>query len=188
MKKIIFGSAIVSTIAIGAVVTLMLMYSANVDNTIEDAIRRWRPLADADPGAGNSGVLNIFIYPHSADPGTDYATNITEGAAYAYGHLNSTATGNVPYDTTFDIVVKVRYNATHAKCSSNATWMMGWVNATIRCPDLGINSNTTMSKINITAGVDFIWVHYYMNNGGAGYTISHGETVNATHIITRAYY
>ena len=171
MKKTILGSAMLSALAVGAICMMVLMYSADVEKMnpeIQEAIRKWNPLADDDPGAGESGVLNIFIYPHSADPATTYGSNVTEGGAYAYGHLNSTLTGYVPYNTAFDIVVKYRFNDTVCQSTSNNTFMLSWVNSTIRCTDLSINANTTMSKANITTHPDYMWVNFYMNNGGAG--------------------
>lgn len=183
MEKIVLGSAMASAIAIGAVVTMLVMFSSQVSNTnpeIQEAIRHWQPLADADPGAGACGVVNIHIYPHSATPATTYGSNITEGNSYTYGHANETMgkNGYVPYNTAFDIIVRYQFNSTVAKCSTNNTWMLSWVNMTIRIPDLSINANTTMYKVNITTTPDYMWVSFYMNNGGAGYTITHGQNIS----------
>ena len=191
MKEIVLGSAMLSALAVGAVVAMVFMFSANIDEiTIDEAIRKWNPLADADPGAGNCGVVNIHIYPHDAAPATTYGSNITEGNSYTYGHANTTfgQNGYVPYDTTFDIVIRYRFNSTVAKATTNNTWMLSWVNMTIRIPDLGINANTTMSKVNITTTPNYMWVSFYMNNGGAGYTITHGQNVSYAKFTPYAYW
>jgi hypothetical protein len=177
-----------TAVAIGIIVAT---YGIITTLTVEVVIQRqWKQItaADDDPGAGNSGVLNIFIYPHSADPGTDYATNITEEDAYAHGHLNSTATGNVPYDTTFDIVVKVRFNDTVAYNTTGTTWEMDWVRGNITCADLSIGADSAMTEVQIATNDDYMWVHYYINNADSGYTISHGESVNITSLTFDGYY
>jgi len=190
MKKLILGSAMVTAFVIGAVCTMTFLFSSDIEEiTIDQAVRKWIPLADADPGNGNCGLCNIFIYPHAADPATTYGSNITEGNSYAYSNaLNTTLTGYVPHSTTFDIVIKYQFNTTTAKCSTNATWMMSWVNSTIRCPGLSINANATMSEVNVTATPNQMWVQFYVNNGGSGYTITHGQEINVTHYTPYAYW
>jgi len=185
-RWLIKGSAMVTTIVIFAVVSMVYL---SVTNISMDP-RNWTALgADADPGNGNCGLCNIFIYPHAADPATTYGSNITEGNSYAYSNaLNTTLTGYVPHSTTFDIVIKYQFNTTTAKCSTNATWMMSWVNSTIRCPGLSINANATMSEVNVTATPNQMWVQFYVNNGGSGYTITHGQEINVTHYTPYAYW
>lgn len=187
MNKLILGSAMLTCIAIGAVVSMMFVANT-VTDPIENAVRKWKPLADEDPGAGIAGFMNVFIYPHSANPAVDYGINITEGNSYAYGHMNATATNYVPYNTAFDIVVKYRVNQSIAKCVTNATWMSQWINCTIRCTELGISSNQTMAEGNITSTPTYYWINFYSNNGGAGYQITHGQDINITHITTYGYW
>ena len=178
----------VTTIMVGIVVGLFVLPAFMAPLQPD---RNWGSVrADGNPGAGESGMVRLMIYPHDADPGTTYASNLTNDAAYAYGNTwNTSLTGDVPYaPTTFDIVVKARFNTTHAYSSGNTTWMLSWVNSTIRCPDLSINANTTMTKVQITTNENYMWVHFYMNNGGAGYTRTHGVTTNVTHTRIRAYF
>lgn len=197
MKKILVGSAMASAIAIGAVVTMVVMFSSQVTNTIpeineeiEEAIRRWQPLADYDPGSGNCGVVNIYIYPHQAAPAGVYNANLTEGNAYTFGHLNTSfdANGYVPYDTTFDIVVEYRYNNTVAYNTTGSTYEMDWIYANLTNADLGIAVPTTMSELEVWSNSSFIGVNFYMNNGGAGYTITHGESINSTAFTPYGYW
>lgn len=201
-KEIIFGSAMLTTI-IAVFVASLLFTQTTTQPIVEDIVieaqekeRQWRPvpLGDADPGAGASGVLVVYIYPYQADPGTAYASNLTAGNAYEYNDgLNASCGSNVPYETAFDIVVKVRANTTHAYCSSNSTWVLEWVRANLTCSDLSITA-TTMEEQNIsgTEANDMIFVHYYLQDAdggaGTGFTIGHGQSVNVTHFRFEAYY
>jgi len=201
-KRLLFGSIAVAMLVVGA--TFGIVSILSVDNTIDEKIieeiiipekpRTWHELgSDASPGAGDSGVINVYIYPHSADPGTDYATNLTEGAAYAHfdgtPSLDEALDGNVPYDTEFDIVVRCRYNNTHAYNSTTPGWDMTYVKALMTCADLSIGADTEMSEVQVaTAGTTYMWVQFYVNNAAAGYTIAHGETVNVTSFKQQAYY
>jgi hypothetical protein len=156
--------------------------------------RRWNIVgaADADPGAGSSGIINVFIYPHSANPGADYATNLTEGNAYAHfptpGGLNRALEGDVPYDTEFDIIVLARFNTTHAYNSSGSTWETSWTRANMTCADLGIGALTAMTGVQTATSGDYMWVQFYLNNAGSGYTITHGASVNVTALVVQAYF
>jgi len=180
------GSAMITTIVCCFVVSMVYVSITHVGMDQRD----WRALgADASPGYGNCGILNIFIYPHSADPATTYASNCSEGTAYAYGNsLNSSLTGNVPYHTSFDIVLKYRFNASVAYCETNTTWMMSWVNYTIRSPNLAINANTTMQEVQVTANSTYMEVQFYINNAGNGYKITHAQQVNVTHNTPYAFW
>lgn len=148
-----------------------------------------KPLRDADPGVGASGVLTVFCYPHSGDPGVTYVSNITDGW-YAQGDDNNTHIGSdVPYDTAFDVVYKVRWNKTHAYNVTDTEWWLGWVKGFANSTVLGAAS-VAMLEYNITGCVatDFVWVHYVDNNGGAGYTINRGENVTSYIADFSSYY
>jgi hypothetical protein len=163
----------------------------------EEYGRQWHMIASAegDPGAGASGVINVFIYPHTVDPATTYSANISLGWYAQYDTLNHTLTGDVPYDTAFDIVVKCRANQTHAYNSTSHVWELDWIRANATCSDLSFTSeNLSMNEQNIsgTDAVDFIWVHYYLQDAdggaGTGFTISHGVSVNVTYFKFEAYF
>jgi len=185
--------------AIFAVLALVFVFSAQIDNSIVPVTmkeRQWAsvPLGEGTPPAGESGVLSIMVFPHSADPGTDYSSNVSEVSAYAqYDTLNHTLDGDVPYDTAFDIVVKVRWNATHAYNGDNTTWVMAWVRANATCDDLSFaTANLSMGEEYITNTATYMWVNYFLqdNNGGegSGFTISRGESVNVTYFKIEAYF
>lgn len=156
----------------------------------------------ADPGNGKSGFLKILIVKHHDSVNGYYnLANYTINST-CYGNTfdnNSHNMSNIPYSTAFDIIVEFRWNATHAKSTSNNTWMLQWVRLNISCPQLHIHNWATgtgfinMTKINITTtgpmtNRQFIWTHFIMNNNGSGYTISKGENVSHCYFQPSAYY
>lgn len=189
--KTLVGGTMFTLIAVAFVTGLMI--NASIFNTVEtQPVLKpgWNTVAaDGDPGAGASGMLEIFIYPHDADPAVTYASNLSSASAYASRNTwNGTLTGDVPYDTAFDIVIKVRFNTTHAYNSTSSAWEIALVRANITCADLSIGALTAMSKAQITTTATYMWVNFYMNNGGAGYTRTHGVNTNVTSLVIQAYY
>ncbi len=212
MKKIIKGSVMASLIIIGAISGMMLMWTFEgpIEQTL--SMREWQPLETGAPAAGESGVVGVFIYPRQATPATAYQTNCTTGTAYAHGTEIVTSgdnalTGNVPYDTAFDIVVRVRWNKTCAYSTTNSTWMPSWVNASISAQldndgDTVFDDVTTyfpivaldMGEANVSGCTTdtYIWVQYYCqakaSATGAGYQITHGADVNCSDFQAWAYF
>ena len=192
IKRKIKGSMMLTCIAIGAICALMLLASTDVQQVVSTIGQKgWNNVATAmgDPGEGNGGILQLCIYPHQGDPGSAYADNLSNESAYAYAdELNIACTGNVPYDTTFDIVYSVRYNVTQAYNSSGSVWETAWTQCLITCADLGISTDTIMTGVEIWSDESYLWMNFYMNNGGSGYTITHGQQVNITSFKMQAYY
>jgi hypothetical protein len=188
-KKKIVGGAMFTLIVFGVASGLIIANTPmGVDKAVMD--RSWKAVAaDGDPGAGASGMLEIFIYPHDADPGTTYATNLSSASAYASRNTwNGTLTGDVPYDTEFDIVIKVRYNVSHAYNVTAVDWDMDYVKALITSADLSIGADTEMSGVQTATSATYMWVQFYMNNAGSGYTRTHGLTTNVTSVKLQAFY
>ena len=159
------------------------------EKTLYGEQREWKlvPLGDASID-GATKVMYVMAYPHQASPAVAYASNLSNATAYEfYDGLNSEMTGETPYDTTFDLVVKMCINDSHAYNTSDSSWELGWVNATATCADLSIGADTAMTEVSIGNGT-YMFVHYYLNNGGAGYQISHGETYNVTNYEFWAYH
>ena len=139
-------------------------------------------MADGDPGSGVSGFFYAMIYPHQADPGTAYASNLSNASAYEYtDSVNSSMTGETPFSTTFDVVIKWGWNATHDWNSTGSVWEDSWVWLVTTCSVLSISANTNMTELEIAnATGSYRYMHYYLNNGGAGYTISQSQKFNFT--------
>jgi len=132
---------------------------------------------EADPGAGKSGILEIFVIDHANRP-ANYALNISEGASYVLGYGNATSFSiNIPHDTAFDIVVKCRANTTHAYNNSGSNWETDWIRCILNATG-AITINEDMSETEITNNSNYIWVNYWIDNSGSGYTIGRDETLN----------
>jgi len=192
----ILGSAMLTCIAIGVIVTTLAL-SQTGDVVVKPVLdREWKnvPVGDGDPGAGNSGVLKVFLYAHTGSPATTYNANISSGyfGDASSDTLDANLGSNVPYDTAFDIVVKVRYNTTHAYNTTGSSWEMDWVMGKMTSSDLSIGADTTCEEQQIATNDDYMWVHYYLQDSdggaGSGFTISHGESVNVTDFTMQAYY
>ena len=183
LDKQILGIGMISALAVSFIAVLLI--STNVFGPIaekqvqEMKAKEWIPvpLADAVDGDGNTGFITGYIYPHEADPGTAYASNLSTGTAYEYSNdLNTSMTGETPYDTTFDIVIKMQVSSADGYNSTGTTWEDSWIRCYLNCSTLSISASE-MTEVSIADdGSTQRWVHYYLNNGGSGYTISRGTT------------
>ena len=176
-------------IVIGAVCALMLMSTSDPTQIITSFGQRgWNIIASAEEGGGTvgvaaGGVLQVYVWKHAAVPAATYNTNLSNASADCYAwanNLNAAMTGNVPYGTAFDILYKIRVNVSECYNTTSSTWMTAWARMNITCANLGIAADSAMVGVQITTTGTFMWMNYYINNGGAGYTITHGQQVNIT--------
>jgi hypothetical protein len=189
------GFVIGLTIAIFALVTNIPMMPI-VEN---GRIRSWQSLTmnalgDIAPGAGQSGVVNVSLVKHGL---YDYKSNITRNASmFAWsgfgGEANNTQIGNnVPYGIRFDIVVKVRWNRTHAFNTSNSNWSLAWVQANISMPRFQYQ-NYSMDEWNVSTSVgweatqNFMWVQYVLGSGKG--TANNGMSINRSERVPQCYF
>lgn len=189
------GMALLSAFIIGIVCVSFMVANMNPQMLIETrGAKGWSTFAlgEGNPGAGAGGVLGIHVYIHQANPAVAYATNLTEvvGAlTFAYGdNLNSALTGNVPYNEAFDLAIEGRANVSQAYNTTGAVWELSWCRTLITCANLGIGADTAMTLVEVANNTDYIWYISYINNGGAGYTITHGQSVNVTSLKLQAWY
>lgn len=133
--------------------------------------------------AEDSGFLEIIIYPTDGSPAVTYAENNTatlEAGALAYFDTDGW-TGSIDSNTPFDIIVRVRGNASDMK---NATMFKDsrcrvtlnvtgdwWVGS-------DISEYGTCVVTQNSSSDDFIWMNFYWNNGGSGYSIDDDGTLN----------
>lgn len=137
---------------------------------------------DADPG-GATGFFYFMIYPHQAAPGTAYKSNLSNASAYEYSDSgNAVCTGETPYGTTFDIVVKVGVTSADGKNTTTNLWDNNYMWVTLTCSALSIGANTNMTELEIYNNTGYRYMQYYLNNGGAGYTITEGQSFNVTSV------
>lgn len=183
IRKSLKAGGLLSLIIIGVIVSSIYLTSVN-DVIEEQTIMAVRSptlvVGDADPG-DNTGFFYFMIYPHQADPGTAYASNLSNATAYEYSDsTNTSATGETPYSTTFDIVLKVGVTDEDGTWSSNGTWNDGYMWMLLTCSDLSIGADTNMTEIEIANKASYRWMHYYLNNADAGYTIIEAQSFNIT--------
>jgi hypothetical protein len=195
-KSIFKAGTLLTCFVIAAVAGIMVLSQLQepiVKTTISSTPRTWKSVGDGTIEAGASGFCYFMTYPHSADPATDYATNLSNATAYEFSDvLNAEMTGETPYSTAFDFVVKFRVNATVGYNTSSSLWKDSWVRANITCnfqfaTDIPALSSMTIVKI-ASAGSTYAWYHGYINNAAAGYQITKGETFNVTTLRVQGYY
>lgn len=201
-----FGKAgLVSVMVAGMLFAGFVYYDIYLNNP-EPYEKSWKvvykwtpgmPLGEATPGAGNSGILEVFFINHSADK---YYTQENTSATLE-GHCTANNLGyadaddtevDLAHSTSFDILVKVCGNATH--CKRGATWYDSDLNVTITWSDKSMTNdqpdgNTTypLAAMN-TSGFTLLYVIFYWDNGGSGYTINKGQTSEIASIEFAAYY
>lgn len=173
-----------SLIFIGAVSGIMILSSVQ-DVAVEHQILVNRQptlvTGDGNPGAGVTGFFYFMVYPHSATPLTTYAANLSNATAYEFSDTgDAVCTGETPAGSTFDLVVKVGINDDDGY---NVTeWEDGWTWCLLTCADLSIGANSNMTEKQIANTSTYAWYQYYLNNGGAGYTVGEGVSFNVTSV------
>jgi len=148
--------------------------------------------AENDPGAGASGFLEIFFVNHTATPTTTYTQNTSatiEGwcTAANLGFASADEFNvEIAHSVTFDIVVRVRFNQTHAHNGSD--FVDGDTRVNITCSgDLTIADVTGTNVVSHNdSALDYIWINVYWDNGGAGYSINKDETFDVDEISIEA--
>jgi len=143
-----------------------------------------------------SGILSVYFHPHLTDTGgyfenssSNLETNCTT-AGLGYANEDGVEV-DLAHSTTFDIVVRVRGNATN--CKVGGVWFDTNLRVTVDGTNLG-GSNETL-----TVGAEGKWTdntssfaHLHMNffytNSGSGFTISQDQTVELPWIKFEAYF
>jgi hypothetical protein len=196
-KKAGFRAGLVITLVIGMLFTIQ-----NVSIQQDKDTRSWHIVwegnmaqaAEANPGAGAGGILEIYFYPHAADPATTYTENTTatiEAACTAAGLGYASADNfntELAHSVAFDVVVRVRGNKTQCWRLTkffDSDLKVEWTSA-----DLSIGADTAMTGVisyNNT-GQDYLWMNFYDNNGHAGFTLAKDGTAQITSIKLSAYF
>ena len=76
----------------------------------------------------------------------------------------------------------VKVGVTDSDGYNGSAWQDAWHYVWMTCADLSISADTNTTQQTISESANYGWFHYYMNNGGDGYTISENEVVNITSI------
>jgi len=198
-KKIDIRYGVVAFLVIG----IMFSYTVLPRPVLEqDENKSWHIIwegtlaeaAEADPGSGNSGILEVFIINHTATPDTAYAENTSatlEGwcTANNLGYASADDSNiDIAHSTSFDIVVRVRGNQTH--CYRTDKFFHTDLRVRITSSDLSIGADTEATCVvtHNDSSDDFIHCNFYEDNSGSGFTISKDSTNEIDNIKFEAYY
>ena len=150
--------------------------------------------AEADLGSGVGGILEIFFANHSAAPATCYDENdssVIEGwcdtAGLGYANADDFNV-ELAHSTTFDVVIRVRGNKTQCWRSDkfyDTDLRVRWTSA-----DLSVGGDTEMTGVvsQNDSGIDFLYMNFYDDNSGSGYSLSKDASADITSIKFEAYY
>jgi len=186
---VIIGFVLIATVVFGSVV---VREQTNPETGIATMkISMGNAVAEYSPGGGDveSGWLEIYIYPHDADPNTTYAENTSatlESASLAYADADDWSETLVT-ETSFDLVVRGRWNKTHAWNFDQFEDIRCRIKMTVTCDDWAVGSNigdvegTLVVSRNDTSD-DFIYANVYWNNAASGYQIKDGATLTVSEI------
>lgn len=189
-KKAGITISVLSLIAIGFVSGLLITSQTMEPVVAEIYQRQMRHIPLGDPAGDASGFCEFYHYPHSADPGTDYATNLSTGNAYEYiTSLSGEMTGETTHSVAHDYVIKIVVNDTVAYNSTSGLWMPSWLYMNMTM-DYNFGSDigwSQMTLVEIANTSSYCWYNGYLNNAGSGYTLSQNQKTNASFNLTAWY-
>lgn len=181
-KKLFLGCGATTFFIAIVIATFLVTSNSNPQITlIEIKSRKFELVPMAGPPGGNeTGLVYIYTVPHSADPGTDYASNWS-GTIYEHDTgLNKEMNDTTPFNTAFDILYLIQIDYDDGFNKTSGHWDNDYVYFLLTSADLGIGADTNLTEIHVANCSSEMYLHYYANNGGAGYTLSHNQKVNLT--------
>lgn len=206
MKKIINNKTKKTLIGVTLIATMFVMITfttsfISMNNEFDDELTileriekvRQRMIAsatDLDPGNGVSGIVNIYIYPHSAT--STYNAGLLE--ANAYEHFDASFVdgeeleGETPHSTTFNIVMEYQYNDVAYDTDWNVDLVDAWCNES----QLSISSQKMEHSADFfdQDGTTDAKINFYLQDAdggaGTGFTIVQLEQIDD--IQFKAYY
>jgi hypothetical protein len=184
-KKTLYSLAVISVLVAGAVFGSYTWY--NIDKAVTgNNDKQWRLLdvalaADADPGNGNDGIVNVYIYPLASK--SDVNTGCSEATAYEHGDADGFSDGeelqdSTPVGSTYIIAIEVQFSD-KAYNTTSSDWDLDLVKAEITSSDLSLSSEV-MEK-----GTDFFdqdgtsdaKLTFYVDNSDSGWTMTTGASI-----------
>ncbi len=195
MEKIIFKSTAFSVLVVSIMLSTMFLSQAYSPPEHNFVIR-----ADDISVPPGCGVVNIYVVALAATPGS---TNFSDGVAgNVYACLDSTLTGDpawdgevltgdIPYDTDFQIVVECSFNGTVGYNSTDTSWDLGYVYAEITSSGglIPALSTTTMEEAWISpSGSSRATCNFWVDNSNSGWSVGHGETVTISTLTIKGFW
>ena len=207
-KEFNIGKAGVFTGLLVCVVSLLIVWANLPAEIIVEkdwqVVQVWSPLgAEANPGAGASGFLEIYFMNVSTWTSGGYGVNVT-GTLEGWCNANApTASPNswasadnfdietFPSETTFVIGVRARWNSTHAKDGANWFGNDTDVQITVTCTSWNVGANInnasgTMIESSNNSAYDFLYTNTWWTNGGTGYQISDDAVMTISEVYLEA--
>lgn len=209
MEKTFFRKAgFVFGFSVCIVALLVIIANLNVEPSSEteawQCVQVWSPLgAEGDPGAGASGFLEIFFMNLSSADVLGYGLNTSSthetwsdanmpGASpNAWASADNFDITSFESEKTFVFMVRVRYNATHAKDGANWNGADTDVQITVTCTSwkVGANINNvsgTRIETSNNSAYTFLYENFYWDNGGTGYQISDDAKMTTSEVYIEA--
>jgi hypothetical protein len=187
-------------VVIAFVIAMMVGYATLPRPVLEqDDEKTWHVIfegnmasaAEANPGAGVGGILEIFFVNHTDEDCSENDSATIEGwcdaadLGYASADDFNVELAN---SVAFDIIVRVRGNVT--MCDRGGDWFPADLKVEITSADLGLGADTAMTgtvTLNNTA-LDYLYMNFEHDNADAGFTLSKDEVNQITSIKFSAYY
>jgi len=186
-KRTLLGIFLVATMFLAAVFSITLVRNDfNISETVQEIEHGWHKLtvvgADVDPGNGNDGVVNIYVYPLASK--SDVNTGCAEGTAYAHGDdVNGWSdgealTGDVDPAYTWFICVEVQFS-NKAYNTTSSDWDKTLVKCVGTCTDLSISTEEAEEGSDFfdQDGTTDAKLSFYWDNSDAGWSTTTGQTV-----------
>lgn len=197
-KKTVLGVVVISFMMLSFTMGLILNEMAFNDATLEEAIetttKKWILSAtDLDPGNGECGIVNAYIYPHSAS--SVYNSALLE--ANAFEHFDAVFVegeeleGETPFNTPVDMCVEYQFNDT-AYNTTSADWDITLVKAFWNETQLSVASQLSEKSTDFfdQDGTTDAKINFYLldadGGAGSGFTIGQLEQIDDTQI--KVYY
>jgi len=177
----------------------MMMFIADESNVVTNVpSKSWHLIAvagEGDPGGGAGGIIEIFFVNYTAFSGmrpTSNSSAVMEGWSATRGYAGWNNTDDfrqeLKHTLKWYIIVRVRGNETQCKRGANffdADLRVRWTSA-----DLGIGADTVMERVvtGNNSAWPYLYVNFYDDNAGAGFSIAKDATAQITSIKFEAYY
>jgi len=147
--------------------------------------------AEAELTSGAGGILEIFFVNHSGSALTENTSATIEGWCDDNGLGYASADDfnvELAHSTLFDVGIKVRGNKTQCWRSDkfyDTDLRVRWTSA-----DLSVGADTAMTGVILDNSTDntYLWMMFYDDNSGSGFSLSKDASVDITSIKFEAYY
>lgn len=201
---------IIAVFLVAFVMVMTMSYPMIVEVETEDDGKEWQIIwegnlamaAEASVAAGESGFLGIYFINYTASPGVDYSRNNTGDEFETWCTTNMP--GKTPYanadnfrleidhSTSFNILVRVRFNKTHAWNGTAFIANDTRVEMQVNSSNWAVGSDITNATDGIVvpsrndSGDEHIWINFYWEAAGAGYQVAKNGVITIARIYISA--